>query len=85
MEGHEEVIRALLKAGADINALSEDGRTPLFLAAFKGREDCVRTLLNSNADRTISTMEGKTPAEAAATPAIALLLEAPAEKKARSE
>lgn len=79
------MVRALVEAGADINALTEDGRTPLFQAAFRGHATCVAALLELHADRTIANADGKTPADATEEDAIVNLLQHPPEKKARTE
>ena len=43
-------IRALIKAGADVNAKGTDGRTALWIAAWKGHGEIVNLLLESKAD-----------------------------------
>jgi len=45
-----EVVAALLHAGADVNAVNDDGRTALHLAAGSDRPDIVRVLLRAGAD-----------------------------------
>jgi cytohesin len=42
--GHEAVLRVLIKAGADINKAKDDGVTPLFMAATLGHEAIVQIL-----------------------------------------
>ncbi len=43
-------IRALIKAGADVNVKGTDGRTALWVAAWKGHGEIVKLLLESKAD-----------------------------------
>ena len=49
--GHEAVVAALLAAGADKNAATQDSVTPLHLAAQNGHEAVVAALLAAGADK----------------------------------
>lgn len=44
------MVSALLKNGAAINALDQDGHTPLMSAVFEGHLDVVETLLEAGAN-----------------------------------
>src|SRR5262249_843821 len=46
-EGNTAVVRALMEAGADINATLDSGFTPFFLAVREGRLDTVRAFLDA--------------------------------------
>ena len=59
--GHNDILIALLDAGANINNKDHQGRTPLFMAAFGGHEDVVRTLIDKGADVTLMTIPDHTP------------------------
>lgn len=48
--GRTDMIDALLKAGADINAYDDRGFTPLILAAYNGQSAAVETLITKGAD-----------------------------------
>jgi hypothetical protein len=48
--GQEDLVRELLKRGADIDRSSDDGYTALGAAAFAGRRSTVRLLLRAGAD-----------------------------------
>ena len=50
LSGFEDTVKALVSAGADVNADSPDYGTPLSLAALKGRQNVVATLLASRAN-----------------------------------
>ena len=43
--GHEAVMRLLIKAGADVNKVTDNGATPLYVAAQEGHETVVRALI----------------------------------------
>jgi hypothetical protein len=64
--GDVEVVRALLDAGADVNAERADGFTPLILAVFFGHEGVVRLLVERGADASARTRLGTTAARWAA-------------------
>lgn len=51
------IVDLLLSRGADVNALDEDGATPLHIAAGYGGVDMVERLLNKGADPEIKTFE----------------------------
>lgn len=63
--GHTEVVSLLLKHGADVNAKSRDGGTPLHASAFLGRAETVKLLLEKGADTTLRNNMGGTPIEGA--------------------
>ena len=49
--GHQEVVRALIGAGADVNAKRKnDGNTPLHISAFDGHLEVVRALIEARAE-----------------------------------
>src|SRR5204863_6192372 len=45
--GETEIVRALLKAGAEADPVDEDNETPLFLAAEEGHGEVVQALLQA--------------------------------------
>lgn len=48
--GHDKLAQQLIQAGAEVNARSPNGSTPLMLAAREGREELARVLLEAGAD-----------------------------------
>ena len=48
--GHQELAHFLIGRGAEVNARSPNGSTPLMMAAREGREDLIKVLLESGAD-----------------------------------
>ncbi|OQR91706.1 hypothetical protein ACHHYP_20174 [Achlya hypogyna] len=64
--GHEDVVRQLIAAGADVNHENENGRTPLSIAAFRGREGVVQQLIAAGADINAVGFNKQTPLHAAA-------------------
>ena len=56
-----EAVQALIDAGADLEARTEDGWTPLMYAAERSQSsDVVQTLLNAGADASPKDRDGKT-------------------------
>lgn len=81
-EGHDALIKVLVDAGAEINALTDDNRTPLFQAAFKNHKTCVEALLEHGADAGVKNAEEKTAADVTTDEDIkALLGDVPAAKR----
>lgn len=48
-DGRDDVVKALLEGGADVNAHDEDEDRAMFYACHKGHAECVRTLLSYGA------------------------------------
>ena len=61
LHGDSFLIRALLKEGADIDARTTTGETPLWFACNGGYLPAVRELLMAGADHTIANREGYAP------------------------
>jgi ankyrin repeat protein len=63
-KGHLDVVGALLKAGADVNAQNQNehwGTTPLHAAAHANQTSIAKLLLEHGADTKAVDMEGRTP------------------------
>jgi len=58
--GSLEEVERLLGEGADINASSDNGMTPLILASWNGHTKVVALLLREGADVAAKTKEGST-------------------------
>jgi TonB family protein len=59
--GHDEIVEALLEAGAGVDRQDEAGETALHLAAHHGRASAARLLLEAGADFGLRDAEGRTP------------------------
>lgn len=66
LRGLEPVVRAILDAGADPNAVDATGRTALHQAALKGRPEIIRVLLDHGADIEAEDRDGSRPLHDAA-------------------
>lgn len=58
-----EMVKALIKGGADLSIKNNDGSTPLHTAAFFGKVKMVQMLIDANADKTIKNNYGATARE----------------------
>jgi ankyrin repeat protein len=66
MFGNTEMIAALVKAGARVDALDRLGNTPLCLAAARRQDEAARLLITAGADVNAQNHDGMTPLMAAA-------------------
>lgn len=64
--GKAEMVKALIKAGADVNKVARvntNDYTPLFLAVDQNHEECVKVLMSANARTDIKCRSGMTVLE----------------------
>ena len=66
--GHLEAVRALVQAGANVNARNNDGASPLLVAAFFCRTEIVQHLLAHGADKQAKDNAGKTALDSVSVP-----------------
>ena len=57
--GKDEVVKFLVARGADIDARSPNGSTPLMMAVYEGRESTVKQLVRLGADRKLTNDTGE--------------------------
>lgn len=60
-EGHFEAAQPLVDAHPDLEAIDDEGNTPLLCAAWGGYPAIVRLLLQAGALANIQNFEGETP------------------------
>lgn len=58
--GREEIVKLLLKRGADVNLKSKEGNTPLMAAAYNHHESVVRILVTAGAEVNIQNQADET-------------------------
>lgn len=61
VNGDQEAIQLLAKAGADVNVTDEDGRTTLNLICYYANAKTVQVLLDKGANPNIKDKSGETP------------------------
>lgn len=58
---NNEIVKQLIKAGANVNKKDAQGFSPLYYAAYEKNVDMVRTLVSNGADVNSKTAVGNTP------------------------
>ena len=58
-------MRALIKAGADVNVRNSNGDTPLLESCFFGKKGAIKVLLAAGADVNAKDKHGKRPIQIA--------------------
>jgi ankyrin len=59
--GQEEVVKLLVANGAAVNVQSQNGFTPLYMAAQENHDNVVRFLLANGANQSLATEVRLTP------------------------
>lgn len=59
-EGHTDVVTALIRHKADVNAVEKDGWSPLMLAARQGHHEIVQLLVGNGAEINLKDQKGAT-------------------------
>ena len=62
---HTNIVKFLVKKGADVNFAQHEGITPLHAAAYNGNEELVQILLAHGADPNAKDEKGETPIDKA--------------------
>lgn len=68
MQGNLEIALALIKAGADLNKVNNDGSSPVHIAAFFCRLEILKSLLANNADKSLVNNSGSTALQSVEVP-----------------
>lgn len=60
-----EIVKKIIKLGADIDIQNKDGMTPIIIAALNGYQELVSYLIQEGADPTIQALNGRNAINAA--------------------
>lgn len=60
-EGHNEVVRELIKRGADVDAATRKGNSALHIASLAGQDIIVTILVENGANVNAQSLNGFTP------------------------
>ena len=61
------IVKALARKGGDVHLKTQEGLTPVYMAAQGGHAETVELLLNEGVDFNLPTFKGQTPLFAAAS------------------
>ena len=76
--GHAAIVKHLIAvAGANVNAASSNGNTPLHVAAVAGNAECAALLLLAGAQPRTVNRAGRTPQDMATADELRRLLQPP--------
>ena len=81
MADEEKIARLLVAAGADPNAKSQRGQTPLHSAAEYENKGVAKLLLDAGADPDAKNSDGRTPADLTEDPELKAMLKAASEAR----
>ena len=59
--GHDQIVRELIRAGADVNGKDNDKRTALHKASWRGHSSVIKTLAEAGANLNVQDEWGMTP------------------------
>lgn len=55
LAGQNEIVKILVEANANVNVQSQNGFTPLYMAAQENHDEVVTYLLQNNANQSLAT------------------------------
>ena len=61
INGHQEIVKLLIKRGADVNQKDKDGWAPLLYATALGQEEIIELFISKGADVNTKDADGDTP------------------------
>lgn len=72
---NKDVVKELIRAGADVNVKNRNGDTPLHLALRRGNDMVGRFLIKKGADYNVANNSGETPVDIAVSKGMEVVLE----------